>query len=79
LAPHELAVVVAVMSCEVAERAYPTREAIAMISDVDDTSMPSRLVREGWLERVGRIEGNAVCYAAAERAWRELEVGRVGV
>jgi hypothetical protein len=77
LAPHELAVVVAVMSCEIAEGGYPTREAIADITQVDDTSMPSRLVRDGWLERAGSAGGNAVAYRASEKAWRELGVVRV--
>jgi hypothetical protein len=77
LAPHELQVVVAVLSCWVAEGAYPTRDAIASISEVDDTSMPARLVREGWLEVMGRVRGNAVAYGAAPRAWADLGFGRV--
>lgn len=69
---HELQVVVAVMACEVAEGAAPTREAIATISEVDDTSMPSRLAREGWLESAGRVQGNVVAYRATEKAWLGL-------
>jgi hypothetical protein len=72
LAPHELAVVVAVLSCEIAEGGFPTREAIADITQCEDTSMPSRLVREGWLERAGKSTGNAVSYRGSDRAWREL-------
>jgi hypothetical protein len=71
LSPHELQVVVAVMSCEIADGAFPTRAGIMFVSRVDDESMPSRLKREGWLEPAGR-EGNVIAYRATDKAWERL-------
>jgi hypothetical protein len=79
LAPEELAFVVAVMACERVHDAPPTRNAVATLTDSDDTSLPARLVRAGWLERAGTVDGKVALYRATDRSWRELGfAGRVG-
>jgi hypothetical protein len=53
-------------------RPPPTRNAAAAIAGSDDTSLPARLVRAGWLERAGTGDRNAAIYCATDRAWYEL-------
>jgi|GEM_PF-6119076 len=75
LQPAAFRVVVAVMACEAAEGGVPSRMAIADVSRCDDTGMPSRLVREGWLERANLV-GNVAFYRASEKAWATFGVER---
>jgi len=71
LSPQELHVVLAVMSCELSEKGFPSRKAIKQISKYSSDNLPSVLVELDWLEPAGK-DGTTTLYRATRRAWSEL-------
>lgn len=75
LAPQELRVVLCVMACEIAEKGFPSRNAIKAMARYGSDNLPSTLVELDWLEEAGK-DGKTTLYRATKRAWDELEIRR---
>lgn len=77
--PSELAVLVAVASCERAEGGYPTREAIWAVVGSGRTNLASQLCARGLLRQVDRTSERLAVYGLTERARELLGLAGEGV